>query len=436
MEDGVHIDTLHQHDVNFLIYPDGRRSGEYKTFWGHQHNRKNGEVLISRDKLKPEGVDNLEQIKRDINRKGFALVEGPPDLRYEDMIWTNTIFMRPEDKPDSLDFSKIKIISETVLRSLPLDSHALDASHRTVIASIRNPNGEEVLVFFGLPRSQAHNKLVGELHTVSKDTTHHEELVREVFRGLGSHGRVYLYGDDLRSLNIEKIANETGCSLIRRSSSTEKDFGATEARLNTLEGRSLDAGETVLVQGTPTTQDEVEAMGFPSASLPGWQKINEQIEAQLDGKFGRRIETKEDLIRELSEGNSDMLILVAHSDGTSFYLGGRKVTIAELEGLPSRQPNAGSRPRVAVLLSCFAGKFATPAARWQIFHREVKSLSEVLVNKNFVDEVLAPTAEITGSETIKILDTTMTELSQGLGRRVKGLVRIAGKPTSSGPIGL
>jgi hypothetical protein len=424
MEDGVHIDPINQHDVNFLIYPDGKSTVGSTTLWGHRKN--NRELIHARSNLEREGVANLDRIIRELSTKGFLLAEySGRAFRPEEVSWTNTLFLHSSDKPRVLNFERMKRISEQVLRSLPLDSDSLDGSSRMLIASVRNPNNEEMLIIFDLNRSKAQRKLIGEVHTITNDPVAHTKIITQRLRSLGAHGRVYLYGDDLKSIDVSRIADSVGCDLVRRSVTTVKDFRATDTRLDSISERSLEPSTTALVHGTPSTESELENMGFPSASLPGWQRIREQMETHLEGRIGRRINTKEDLIQELSAGNSDVLFVIAHSDGRSFYLSGQKVAIAEIENLQPRTRTT-NRPRIAVLISCYAGQFPNPNRRWQFFQKEVKSLAEVLVNKGFFDEVLAPNKEITGDEGLGILDTAIREFSTSLGRKIRGLLKIAG----------
>jgi hypothetical protein len=419
------LDFANSHDVNFLFYPHSDPRIGTKTLWGHAFNKN--ELIHARGNLEKEGVSNLDKISGDLRNKDFVLVEySGKGFRADEATWTNTLFMHSSDRPSVLNFDRMKIIAEQVQQSLPLGRTSLDGTSRILIGTIKNPNNEEIVIIFDLDRSNAERRLIGEIHTVSKNPIEHKKAITQRLKSLRPGGRIYIYGDDLRSIDFAQLAATAKRDLIRRSISTVKDFRLTDARLNEIAQRPLEPPTTLLVHGTPSSEAELESMGFPSASLPGWKRVREQIENRIQGKFERRIETKEELIKELSEGNSDVLFVVAHSDGKSIYLGGQKLTIAELEKMPPRNISL-DRPRVAVVISCFAGKFPYHPSRWRFFQKEVKSLAEVLVNKGYFDEVLAPSKEITGDESLGIIDSAMTEFSISLGRQVNGLWRIATK---------
>jgi hypothetical protein len=224
-------------------------------------------------------------------------------------------------------------------------------------------------------------------------------------------------------LNLIRMSEAAGNEVIRRSITTVKDFNDTDQRLNAVSDRGLEPDAVAFAHGTPNSADEIAGMGFPSLSLEKWQRLNEAVEARMDGQFSFRIDSKEKLLRELSRGNHDVVFVVAHADkGKRLFLGGEEITFDELKSLPDRDGSELSRPRTAVLLSCFAGDLSE--AKTHFFRRELQSFAEILVNKGFFDEVLAPPGEI-GDDTLELLPQLLTRLQKGLKGSIEGLLRIA-----------
>jgi hypothetical protein len=107
------------------------------------------------------------------------------------------------------------------------------------------------------------------------------------------------------------------------------------------------------------------------------------VEELLRGRQAQRITTKREFFQELAQGESDLLILVAHSTGSQLYLNGKKTSIKELQELPARTHRA-ARPRLAILVSCDAGKPETEnSGSWMTRLRgeeTVRESSSVQVN--------------------------------------------------------
>jgi hypothetical protein len=241
--------------------------------------------------------------------------------------------------------------------------------------------------------------------------------------------RVYVFGDPLQSIDFRKLALDSGMELIVRPSTTMKDFHRTERRIAALRTRRLTRANTAIINATPATLREVQLMGDPSSSIDGWRKIRQDVETKLSENFSRRITTKAELLHELQFGTSDVLFLVAHSDGDNIFIGGNKVALAEINALPARQSQT---PRVAVLISCFAGKlpghaltFSERIAKLMSGRRDKQYLAEILVNKGFFDQVLAPDGEITAESGVAHIQDALEKLKKNLANPVDGLSRIA-----------
>jgi hypothetical protein len=429
MDDGVHIDTLHPKPTYFLEYPAGSKTTGTNTWWGHEY--ANGETYCSHGNQKKEGVADLDDIKEEISTKGFVLLEssGSPLPDIKDTIWTNTILMPTALKPRQLDVAAIKKLSENLLASIPTGrSWGKPNLAPLIIGTVRTANNEEIVVMYRYGESKTHDTFVAELMTA----TNNPGLVTDVLKQTMSKypvRRVYVFGDPLTSIDFRKLASDTGMELIVRPSTTIKDFHRTERRIEALGERHLARSNTAMVNATPATLKEVQLMGDPSSSLDGWRKIRQDVETKLAGNFSRRITTKAELLHELQFGTSDVLFLVAHSDGDNLFIGGQKVSLAELNALPARQSET---PRVAVLISCFAGQlpgtpltFSERISRLVSGRREKQYLAEILVNKGFFDQVLAPDGEITAQSGVAHVQDALDKLKKNLANPVDGLSRIA-----------
>lgn len=430
MDDGT-LDYANSKPTYFLEYPGGSKTTGTKTWWGHEY--VDGAAYCSHGNQKPEGVANYDDIRRDIKSKGFVLLEtaGNPLPKSEDTIWTNTVLMPSHFRPRQLDLPAIKKLAENLLASIPTGKSWGKPNHAPlIIGSTRTANNEEVVLVYLYGDSENNHAFAAQLMTVTNDPAQATDILSKAMAKYPVR-RVYVFGDPLRSVDFQKLASTAGMELIVRPSTTIKDFHRTERRIDALGARRLTRSNTAIVNATPATLKEVQLMGDPSSSLDGWRKIRQDVETKLSGNFSRRITTKAELLHELQFGTSDVLFLVAHSDGDNLFIGGQKVALAELNALPARQTNAQT-PRVAVLISCFAGRlpgqmptFSERISTLISGRREKQYLAEILVNKGFFDQVLAPDGEITAESGVAHIQDALDKLKQNLAKPVDGLSRIA-----------
>lgn len=420
------VDPDNPHSVHMILYPQPSAANVGRTsLWGHIHD--NGEYLDIKYLAEHYGFSNLDPMKADMAKKGFMLIEfSGQGFRTDESIFTNTLFMSPGDRPAS--YLRVRQISEQVLHSLSVGPNGFSSSDRAVLATVRTAENEELVVVFDLDESKKMGVLSGGIMNLTKNGGYWKEVLQNKFSRIGSAGRVYIYGDNLTSLNLVGMCEAAGNEVVRRSITTVKDFNRTDKRLNSISARSLEPANVAFAHGTPNNADEIAKMGFPSLSLERWQQLYKNVENRMAGRFSARIDSKAELLRELSSGNHDVVFVVAHADkGKSLFLGGEEISFDELKSLPDRYtlgPHFSriARPRTAVLLSCFAGDLSE--ARRQFFRTELQSFAEILVNKNYFDEVLAPPGEI-GEETPDLLPQVLTRLQNGLHGNIEGLLRIA-----------
>jgi hypothetical protein len=430
--DGQTVDLASFQNAFFLEYPAGAKSVGAKTWWGYEHGK--GPVYTSGSNQTDEGVYNFQKMTDDIASKDFELLQIEGDVsatQIKEAVRTNTLLLTsPEHLPKTLDFARVKEVSENLLKSLPPNGAWAGAEWPLVIAIARTSHNEEVAIVYSTYASQKSRKLIAVLRTLSTNPADSKQFLESTMAGYKGK-RVYVYGDLSQSVDFRKLASDAGAELVVRPFSTTKSFRTTELRLETLNARHLSPNRMVVANGIPHTKKELEFMGAPDSSLDGWRKIRGQIETNLKGSWSRRIESRADLINELQTGDSDVLFLVAHSDGVDLFIGGEKVSLAELAALPVRK-GAPSSPRVAVLVSCYAGSLGPKPETFiervtrMLRSREAKqSLAEILLNKHFFDQVLAPEGEINADQGVALVDQTLKELRKSLGASVQGLWRIA-----------
>ena len=164
--------------------------------------------------------------------------------------------------------------------------------------------------------------------------------------------------------------------------------------------RPLKKATTTLINGVPATAKELANAGLPESGVEHWRALHDDVEKTVEGRYDRRITGRGEFIHELTHGSSDMIVIVAHSDGPAIYIGKDRVTLEELQKLPRRN-SAGNRARTAFLLSCDTGKLTQQQAG--LFRQKMNSLATILIDRNFVDEMVAPRHTIDRQETVAVL---------------------------------
>lgn len=230
------------------------------------------------------------------------------------------------------------------------------------------------------------------------------EAIGPWLQPVSGRGRLYMIGDDLDQIDPTEIARRFSCDVIRRSSRILKSIKDTESRLAQLQGRKLEAAKTVYINGVPRNEVEAVRVGYQRNEVRGLQRASTEIDNIAKQFFNRAsLPTflPQDLQRVLTSGDSDVVLIVAHSDKERIYLNGTPVSIDEIRGYPDRV-TPSSRPRICVLLSCYGGDFRIEKG-WWLTKRNIESLAEVLIRKGYFDKVVTPRGEITPDQVTPIL---------------------------------
>ena len=398
-EDGSTLDSLHPNNAGLLLY-ENRNGGHEQSYWSRRFDEN--EIISSGTHQKNEGVDDLARIRAEVSQKTLNLLQMPNGSNvFKDMIWTDTILMQESDVPESSKLGTFRTTNEQFIRSFPAREMKQIPDAKTLfLTTAMTSGGEEIITLFTPSISQHYGHWVGEMHVVSKDQLHHRQLVEDYFKQVPKGGRVYVYGAELKSIDLSSIAVMHNLEIVYRGPTIIKSFPETDRQLRIIAGRRLRPESTSVLNGIPSTEEELEAMDKPSSASQTWSDFKMSVEDKLKGHFSERIESRAQLFKELTEGDNDVLFLFAHFDGSAFYFGKERISLAELEALPSRDLHA-ERPRTAILVICNAGKLS-PAER-SLFRRQRQSMGEILVKKNLFQKVVAPDHEIESAESLRAL---------------------------------
>lgn len=230
-----------------------------------------------------------------------------------------------------------------------------------------------------------------------------DEIIGPWLEPISGSGRLYMIGDDLEQIDPVKLANRFNCEVLRRPARMQKGLIETESQLTQLTGRQLEPAKTEYVNGLPRNEFEAIFTGYQRNQVKGLLHASKEMD-KLAKQFFKRQKLSPAPIQNLQEllvtGESDVVLIVAHSDKERIYINGTQVTIDEIKNYPNRfMPN--HRPRIGILLSCYGGDLGIQKG-W-FLKRNVDSLAEVLVLKGYFDKVVAPKGEITPNQVAKIL---------------------------------
>jgi hypothetical protein len=286
----------------------------------------------------------------------------------------------------------------------------LQRSNAIVITGAGLGDGKEILTVFDLSEAAQTGALRGDMYTVdpAKKGRSIDELL---IRRLANNGpkRVYYYGDDLEQIDVSAICDRLEHEMLRRSPDVPRDLIRTENRLSQLANRNFQLDQLAIVDGLPQDREAAEAMGLFAGDWRDWSDFNTRVQQRLQGHAIRHVTGQDEFFHELQHGESDMLILIAHSTGKQLYLNGRKISFKKLQDLHPRE-TASARPRVAVLITCDAGKTKNVSLhQWwlELLRGPVWPLAQILIDKGFVDKVIAPDHKIRAEESLTVLQRAL-----------------------------
>jgi hypothetical protein len=131
---------------------------------------------------------------------------------------------------------------------------------------------------------------------------------------------------------------------------------------------------------------QLSRMGLEVGEAPQWQDLQKNIDSvRADSKFQIESATSEDVIRELQQGDSDTVVLVAHyADGEFHFTDNSRLSHDRLSAIiRDHAPD-----RTVILISCEAGAV----------NGSTRSPSEILLNNKLAQNVLAHPEPISATE--------------------------------------
>jgi hypothetical protein len=287
-----------------------------------------------------------------------------------------------------------------VLHQSPGAFQSLQDSHSIVITTALLPDNQEAITVFELRDLALLGFLRGRTFIVTRDNAGEvgASLAQQVSGG--AHGRAYLFGERSRLIDVNALLTSAAAEPIYRSDRPADDLLTKDLRLEQLDNMVGGRRHVTVANGLPRTEVDVSRMGLYAGEPDAWLAETAHVD-ESSRQHGARevVTTAEGLIHELTEGESDIVILVAHSNGADLYYNGTPISFDELNALPNR--TSQMRPRLAVLIACGAGKAQTSGLRglWRSITRDrVLSLAEILVEKRFVDKVIAPDHDVSPQE--------------------------------------
>ena len=212
--------------------------------------------------------------------------------------------------------------------------------------------------------------------------------------------RVYRYGPTPRQFDLSSFVRTQRTEEIRRTTYTSKFLPDLELSLDEIDKRTLKAESAVLLNGLPSTKESAAKLGIMSGDPDAWVEFHRDVNTLLAGNTRNALLTKAEFDAHLVNGNSDVIVMVAHADGIRIFLNDKIVTLDDISKLPNRKDIRKS-PRIAVIVSCDAG--AAMKSSSLFFKKDIPNFAEVLLSKGFVDVVIAPDHKIRKDEVLDVI---------------------------------
>ncbi|MFT3702126.1 MAG: hypothetical protein QM802_07140 [Agriterribacter sp.] len=410
-------------DASYMLYYNSDKDIQ-KTWWAHEYNNPEKRIrtynknLVDIYRREAKITLNLrDDIALKLKNKKFIIAEYSGTLNNKaDFIFSNTLFIKSGVLKDNSDYGMIiKFYNDFAGKFENLTDEGLE--NRIFLTTLKGKTGNYIAYF-----KIKNQKLIGELLPVNT-TTESTILtgIKKEFSSLSENGVVYVYGDNLLDLGkaINKSASENNILLLSRNTSIKRTFNQTEAILAKFRDKKLDNSNLSFINGTPSSFEDATFQSFDNADVEILKKLKTEIDNKASGKISMVITSKEQLIQEITQGNNDVLFIVAHCDEKNMYFGSSKISLEELNSLPNRTNK--EKERVAILFSCLTGNlFDKRKPFLPFFKKNMQSFSEVLIEKNYFDLIISPPTTINGAETLKMIDIldkyTILELREYLNK--------------------
>jgi hypothetical protein len=314
-----------------------------------------------------------------------------------------TIFVHPDERPERKALKRIEgMVWEFCARIPPKQIPDGLTNGITFVVVSRNSNKGYYATICDGKRMRNSEHFMGESILIGGNAP--PEMLAIRLKELAVKGTVFAFGDNDGG-TLEQASRKAGLDFVRRGPSLKTDLLKSAQRNRELADRSIDPAQVSFFNGLPATEEGLEAMRFPTTGVEKWQEFHRGVEDRLKGRFATRLTSREELLQELTTGSNDIVTVVAHNDGKTFFINGEELTYRELDGVKSRV-SPSERPRLCILISCEAVKISDsePPNMLAFWRKNRESFAELLVRKGFVDRVFSPDHEIQYEETLRVLD--------------------------------
>jgi putative peptidoglycan binding protein len=219
------------------------------------------------------------------------------------------------------------------------------------------------------------------LSELSHPTTRYVSSIPELDNLIGDATTIIHRGDDLPTEWLDHLQGNR--DYLRGSSHSPKHaVGEYTEAARLLEHRA-EVGKTRILSALPQARErndllrELANMDLPTEEVGKWEQLQKDLdEFQGQSKFPVEAATKEAFLEELSKGENDYVVLIAHfADGKLHFPGGETMTTDELAAVQRKE----APQRAVILVSCSAGTVNSP----------VTSPAEIVLGGNMAQAVVA-----------------------------------------------
>jgi hypothetical protein len=331
----------------------------------------------------------------------------------------NSLYLHSDDYERVKNHRRYLEVNQAFLQDLPLDKLNDQALKHTRFMTTARDGDEEFVTLYQIMDGRfagfvfrLDKGVVNFCHVPAGSSQNMEirNIFTEWIKPVEGNGRLYIIGDDLRSLDFPSISTTFKTAIVRRSTQISRDLLETEKRLDEISHRGLRPENTILLNGLPKSRQELVNAGYQANQQTPIRQLSERVQAFMSEFYagGKNRELEMRIEQLLLDDENDLVIIIAHSDKKTIYLNGQQISIDELQRYPDRIKRS-SRGRVCLLLSCNTGNFNNQVGT--IFKRSLESLSEVFIRKGYFDLVIAPRGSIDTTQTYDILKNYLSGIA-------------------------
>ena len=250
---------------------------------------------------------------------------------------------------------------------------------------------------------------------------------------IGSSEAIIHAGDDLPD-EWRNVIVSSGSYMRQTRRSPPK---SSEEILNaaSLGDRPLPIGMTTIFNALPRERGfvrsllELRRMNLPFAQRAQWQELHSEVR-KVAGSIGAKVVVarKEELLRELANGETNAIILIAHSEGGKIHLSGTGGEWISLEHVNQIMRQHAPR-RAIVLITCNAGTVNSEPAGLAETILQKKLATTVFASPNEVDATRVPEllrAILAGSRGVRapLKDAGFVQIVERYGGYLQAQVRV------------